>query len=134
MRAIVSESPVRAFVLDLLADAQAADAQISDIQPVELRAPHTEPVDRHKAERQRTQSQRCDGDGRHGIGRDGLGRNSTRTHAGTAFQKYLTKPRFSSRSLTRKLMRTLVPLSTCPCSTSVMSAMKRPPSAKVIMP
>ena len=54
--------------------------------------------------------------------------------SGTAFQKYRVKPRASSLSLMRKAMRTGMPVSTSPCSTSVMSIMIRPPPSKTIIP
>jgi hypothetical protein len=116
---------------------------MSDGQPVDHDIAETHFADREKADgdgaqRDRDERQRAKGDG---ADRQGIqivwtarGHYSISRQAGTAFQKYRTNPRFSSRSFTRNTILTFVPESICPCSTSVMSAMKRPPSLKVIMP
>ena len=53
---------------------------------------------------------------------------------GAAFQKYRTNPRAASTSLMRNVMRIGVPTSTVPSSTSVKSAIIRPPPSNWIMP
>src|SRR5271165_5388160 len=115
------------------AHCQPVDLDIADTQPTNYEVADRERANCEGSKRERAQSHRANGHCGNAIRPV---RSELRVHlqAGTAFQKYRTKPRFSSRSFTRNIILTFVPESICPCSTSVMSVMKRPPSPNVIMP